>query len=281
MPAEDTASRSGRERDSVLSVNSVKIAVEVDCLRWRWRSSPDRGVGPLSFAVLASEVVCIVGPNGAGKSTLLRLIAGLLGPYDGTIKLFEKNLKTLDPRERARNVAWLPQGETVAFETTVREYVSLGRAPYTNWLGSLGSVDRRAVDQTLEKVGLTALASRSYSTLSGGEQRRCGLARALAQGAEILLLDEPLASLDLRHQSALCGLVRECALAGSAVVAVVHELTVAAGLADRILMLKNGELVTVGPTQDVMTPARLAEVFDTEVACGTLDGGGVCYAPRW
>ncbi len=259
----------------------MRGAIEVEALRWRWPSAPDRGVGPLSFSVAGGEVLCVVGANGAGKSTLLRLVAGLLGPYEGSVTVGGDRLADLDERARARRVAWLPQRERIPPEMTVREYVSLGRAPHTNWLGAMRADDERAVTDAMERVSLTELSSRAVSTLSGGEQRRCGLARALAQGADALLLDEPMASLDLKHQGELCRLVRERAAAGAAVIAVVHELTMAARLADRALLLKDGAALAIGPTAEVMTAERLGAVFDTEVERGFLEGGGVCFAPRW
>lgn len=259
----------------------MRGAIAVEALRWRWPAAPDRGVGPVSFTVPAGEVLCVVGANGAGKSTLLRLVAGLLGPYEGTVTVGGDRLADLDDRARARRVAWLPQRERVPTEMTVREYVSLGRAPHTNWLGAMRADDERAVESAMERVSLAELAGRAVATLSGGEQRRCGLARSLAQGADALLLDEPMASLDLKHQAELCRLVRERAAAGAAVIAVVHELTMASRLADRVLLLKDGEALALGPTDEVMTADRLGAAFDTEVERGFLEGGGACFAPRW
>ena len=214
----------------------------------------------VTFSVAAGEAVALVGPNGAGKTTLLRALAGLV-PHTGAARLGGEPVRTMDPRARARRVALVRQQPALGVDFTVREMVALGRAPHAGWAARLNATDVSAIDAALAAADLTGLAERSVRRLSGGEQQRVALAQALAQDTPALLLDEPTAHLDVRHQIDLLARARARADAGRTVVAALHDLDRAAAFAGRMLVLHAGRLVADGPPADVLTEALLADVF--------------------
>ncbi len=236
---------------------------------------PLRGV---DLTVSSGELVAVLGANGAGKSTLLRVMSGALAPRSGEVRLFGDVLSravggvVMDRRDIARRVAVVAQTEAVAFRFTVREVVAMGRAPHQGAWQNEGERDRSIVDATLARCDLVALAERPVDELSGGEQKRVAIARALAQEPRVLLLDEPGAFLDVRHQIDLYELLaEEVSRAKLACVVVMHDLNVAAQYASRIALAKRGELVAVGKVEEVMTWARLRDAFDADLYVGVND----------
>lgn len=220
----------------------------------------------LNFTVEANEWVALVGPNGSGKTTLLRTLGGLL-PYTGTLTLDGESVATWKPRALARRLAFVRQSPTLAFDFSVEEFVLLGRAPHHGWLEGFSRSDRDEVGRALAELDLEAFADRSLDMLSGGEQQRVQLAQALAQGAGVLLLDEPTAHLDVHHQ--FDGMDRVAALdPPRTVVAAFHDLAFAARYADRLLVLDEGRLVADGSPRDVLTPDLIRDVFrmDAEIS---------------
>ena len=226
----------------------------------------------VSFAVGEGERVALVGPNGAGKTTLLRAVAGLL-PHGGALELRGRAVRAWSARERAREVALVRQQTDLAVDFTVREVVGLGRAPHLGWLAPLGAGDRARVAEALAAVDLADLADRPVTRLSGGERQRVALAQALAQDAPLLLLDEPTAHLDVRHQLEHVARVRALGRAGRTVVAAVHDLELAARFASRLWVLDRGRLVADGPPADVLRPALLRGVFGVEAEVEPGPGG--------
>ena len=215
----------------------------------------------VSFAVGAGELVGLCGPNGAGKSTLLRLMLGLHAPSAGHVTLAGTALGGLSRRQIARHAALLPQDAPADVPLSVREAVSLGRLPHLGRLQPETAADVAAVERALEATDTAALAERPLTELSGGERHRVHLARALAQEAPLLLLDEPIAGLDIAHQLAAMDLLRATAGAGRAVVVALHDLALAARRCDRILLLAGGALAADASPADVLTSETLARVF--------------------
>ena len=253
-------------------------ALVAEGLSLRWPRGPEvlRGV---SVRVSVGEFVGVLGPNGAGKSTLLRACAGLLGLDAGEVRAGGLPLAGLDARARAQTLAYVPQTEAVPEALSVRDYVSLGRAPWTTWTGRLTARDRAAVDAALARGQLLALADRPLGTLSGGERRRCQVARALAQGARFTLLDEPMASLDLHQQVALAELLRGIADEGGAVLAAMHEVNLAAQLCDRVVLLCEGAVRAEGPPRDALLGEHVGAMFPCEFMKLQSPSGAPCFVP--
>ncbi|HYN88198.1 MAG TPA: heme ABC transporter ATP-binding protein [Ardenticatenaceae bacterium] len=221
----------------------------------------------LGLAARPGEVLAVIGPNGAGKTTLLRLLARLVQPHEGTVLLAGENIWRLAPRQVARRLALAPQAATLAWPLTVEQAVALGRAPHRGWLLPLTAQDRSVVERAMRHTGLVALRDRRVTALSGGEQRRVILARALAQEPRVLLLDEPTAYLDLKYQVEILELARQLAhREGLVVILSLHDLNLAALYADRLALLGEGQLVASGTPSDVLTAERLSSVYGLPVS---------------
>ncbi len=222
----------------------------------------------VSLVLNPGELLAVIGPNGAGKSTLLRLLAGETRPSRGAVRLDGRPLDGWNRRALARRRAVLPQSSSLSFPFTVGEVVLLGRAPHTG--GVEGALDRAIARHALEAVGMGALAGRAYPSLSGGERQRVHLARVLAQLMRapaqfepgFLLLDEPVTSLDPRHQHAALALAREFVGQGGGALAILHDVNLAARYADRVIVLANGRLVATGTPAEALSPAVLSPVFE-------------------
>ena len=219
----------------------------------------------VSFEVATGEWVTIIGPNGAGKSTMLRAIGGLL-PFRGRIDLFGRNIAQQRRRDRARLVATVAQDPTVPPGMAVLDYVLLGRTPYIAPLGRESERDIAAVEEVLDRLDLRGFAHRKLATMSGGERQRVFLARALAQGASLLLLDEPTSALDIGHQQDVLELVdilrRDRDLT---VLATMHDLSIAGEYADRMVLLAGGTVAAAGTPEQVLTEKLLAEHYKARV----------------
>ena len=211
----------------------------------------------------AGELTVLVGPNGAGKTTLMRALAGLI-PAEGRIAIEGRALGSFSPRERAQRVAYLPQGHVFHWPMAAAAVVALGRHPHADVFSSLTDADRAAVERALIATGTVPFAARAVTTLSGGERARVALARALASEAPILVADEPTVSLDPRHQLVVMELLRHVAQGGAAVLAIVHDLALAARFGDRVVVMDRGRLVAQGPPGEVLTPERIGTVFGVE-----------------
>jgi len=213
-----------------------------------------RGV---SLSLRAGEVTAICGPNGAGKSSLLSSLAGLLTPASGAVTLDGAPLSAMHPKTRARALGYLPQTPEVAWDVSVQTLASLGRLP---WRTSAAE-DSAAIDAALQALDLPVFAHRPVTQLSGGERARALLARVLAGTPRWLLADEPLANLDLAHQLALLGHLRQSAKQGMGVVLVLHDLALAMNHADRVVVLDHGSLTADGPPDLALAEPVLAQVW--------------------
>ncbi len=227
-------------------------------------------VGGVDLDVAEGEWVTIIGPNGAGKSTALRAVGGLL-PYTGRVDLGGTPLVRLARRDRAKTVATVAQTPVVPPGMRVLDYVLLGRTPYIPALGRESAPDLETVAEVLDALDLGRFADRRLDSLSGGERQRVFLARALAQGARILLLDEPTSALDIGHQQEVLELVdRLRCERGLTVLATMHDLSIAGEYADRMVLLAGGRVVAAGTPRDVLTEALLAEHYRVRVK--VIDG---------
>ncbi len=224
----------------------------------------------VSLDIVPGEVLALVGPNGAGKSTLLSVLSGERAPSAGLVTLDDRALDTFSALELAQRRAVLTQDNSLAFPFRVIEVIQMGRAPWTR--SAELADDARAVSAAAAAADVEHLSGRRFTELSGGERARVSLARVLAQDTGIVFLDEPTAALDLRHQEDVLRLARSLAASGHAVVMVVHDLSLAGAVADRVALLSRGVLVAVGPPAAVLTAASISEVYGLAVRVIDLDG---------
>jgi len=219
----------------------------------------------VSATIERGSLTGLLGPNGCGKTTLLKLIAGVLGPSQGTIALNGRAIDRISRRELARQFALVPQETHPAFDYSVLEMVLMGRHPYLGTFQIEGPEDLTIAHSCLVATGTAHLADRPYMTLSGGEKQRVIIASALAQATELLLLDEPTASLDLGYQlevaSLLARLNRERQVT---MVLATHDLNLAASLCDRLVLLRGGRVLAQGSTNDVLTGAMVQQLYDVD-----------------
>ncbi|WP_335999112.1 heme ABC transporter ATP-binding protein [Halorientalis halophila] len=224
----------------------------------------------VSLSVADGEFVALVGPNGAGKTSLLQAINGVLDPESGSVAVDGRPVADCSARELGRLVATVPQDTHVGFDFTVEDVVAMGRTPYHTRLGRTDyEADRRHVQRALDRTNTRQFADRSVDGVSGGERQRVLLARALAQDAPALLLDEPTASLDVNHQVETLSLVADLANSGTATLAAIHDLDLAARFCDRIVLLADGGVVASGTPESVLDATALGAAFDADAAVAT------------
>jgi iron complex transport system ATP-binding protein len=229
----------------------------------------------LDLVVTTGTITGILGPNGSGKTTLVRLASAALRPTSGRIALFGSDIASLPARERARRVAVVPQETYPVFEFTVEEIVRMGRAPHLGLLGLEGPRDRKVAREAMDRCEVSPLATRSFRALSGGERQRVMLARALAQEARLLLLDEPTAFLDLKHRLTVYALLgRLHRDDGLTVVVVSHDINLAARHCDRLVLLRGGAIAFDGTPAEVLRPDPIRSVYEVEVEVRTDPSSG-------
>jgi iron complex transport system ATP-binding protein len=226
-----------------------------------------------SLTIRPGEVVSLLGSNGAGKTTLLRLLLGLSRPSAGAVCLNGKPLARYARRELAHHLAYVPQTHVTPFPYRVQEVAMLGRLPYTGLTRSPSRLDREVVAETLERLGIAHLAERPYSQVSGGERQLTLIARALAQGARILVMDEPVSGLDYGNQLRFLGHLRALAADGYAVVKATHHPEHALLAATRVALLCDGAIVRDGPAAEVVTPATIQQLYGVRVTAFSAPGG--------
>ncbi|MDJ0819094.1 MAG: ABC transporter ATP-binding protein [Desulfobacterales bacterium] len=238
----------------------MKTAIEIENLS---HSFGNRAVlRNISFSVTRGDFFVIIGPNGSGKTTLMRAIAGILSRQTGQIKIFERRMSSYKRKEFARLVAFVPQGSPTGLQFTAAELVLMGRAPYTSTLGIETEKDYQISKQAMHFTEVAHLAARKLDQLSGGEQQRVFIARAICQEPKILLLDEPTASLDLAHQVRIMDLMEKLKEdKGVTVVMVSHDINLAAMYGGRLLLLRDGQIVCMGPPKEILNFKTLEDTY--------------------
>ncbi len=232
----------------------------------------------VSFDVARGEFVCIIGANGCGKSTLLKNLLGLVKPFGGTVSINGKDLSSMDERERARHFAYIPQAHTPPFPFKVSDVVILGRTPYLTGIASnVTRKDQVIAYEAMQRLSIEHLADRVYTELSGGQQQLVLIARALAQQPDLLVMDEPTASLDFGNQQLVLSCVHGLSRQGMAVLMVTHDPDHALFCSDRVIMMEAGEVIGDGAPREIITTENLRRVYDTEsyVTDIAVEGGEV------
>lgn len=220
----------------------------------------------ITFRVLPGEVFAIVGPNSVGKTTLINAISGVVPTIEGSIRIAGQETTHLTSAERAQLVAVVPQATNLPHTFPVEDIVLAGRTPYLGWFDRESDIDREIANEALRRTQSADLADRVIGELSGGEQQRVLIARAIAQSTPVLLLDEPTAHLDLRHQDNILKLVRELASEqGYGILIALHDLNLVARFADRVALLSDGGIRRSGAPTEVLDPSELAAVYGIEI----------------
>ncbi|MFT8736710.1 MAG: ABC transporter ATP-binding protein [Zymomonas mobilis] len=215
----------------------------------------------VSLSLSKGDLIALLGINGAGKSTLLRLLLGLLTPEKGEVFLHDQSLKAMNRKAIARHIAYVPQEHKAVFSYTVEEIIALGRLPYIGFGQNLSRSDQDAVQQSLEYLKINHLKNRPYTELSGGERQSVLLARALAQGAHILILDEPETGLDFGQQLRLAALLQDLSRDGYSILATTHDPLRARQIFSRAVLLQQGQIIGDGAPQDVLTRSAIESLY--------------------
>jgi iron complex transport system ATP-binding protein len=243
----------------------------------------DRVVGrELDVALGTGEVLALLGPNGGGKTTLLKTLLGLIAPREGEVTLGDRTLASYRLSERARLIAYVPQVHVATFAFPVEAVVLMGRSAHGGLLGRPTAADHAVVTQSLERFGIAELAARPYTMISGGERQLVLLARALAQGPQFIVLDEPTASLDFGNQGKVLREIRALAASGLGVLFTTHDPNHALRAADRAYLIRDGARIAEGAAGDVLTRATLEQLYGAPVE--QLDDpatGGSAFLPDW
>lgn len=251
---------------TLLSVNKLSV-----------RLGDAQVLNDVSLEIAAGEFVGLIGPNGAGKSTLLRAILDLV-PHAGQVSINEQSASQLGARQRGQLISFVPQEHEIAWPVSVKRLVALGRTPHLVPFSTMDDNDKAVVDKAMQRMEIEAFAERAATDLSGGEKARTLIARALAQEAPLLLADEPTAGLDPAHQISLMRIFAELTSDGNTVVASLHDLGLAARWCTRLILLDKGCVIADGPAEDVLTPARLRDVYNVEAFMAS-DAGGYIIQP--
>ncbi|NUQ81771.1 MAG: ABC transporter ATP-binding protein [Bacteroidetes bacterium] len=238
------------------------MSFRLDHVSFRYPDHQFLTLDALNFSIEPGSFVSVIGPNGSGKSTLLKLLAGIHPPAMGSIWYHDRSFHTMRPEERATHIAYVPQQHPLLFTMTVTELVATGRAPYLNWWGQQTAADLQAMDEAMNLADIHHLKPLPVDQLSGGEQQRVWIARALAQQSETILLDEPTAHLDIRHQIDVYQLLKKLQThSGRTIVTACHDLNLAARFSSHILVLVCGRPFRFGTVADTLTPSVIRDAF--------------------
>ncbi len=219
----------------------------------------------INLRIEPGRFICLLGPNGSGKTTLMRAFCRIIKPVKGVVKLDRRSIQEYHAREVAQKIALVSQSNRLAWPFTVHQIVNMGRFPHRGWVSPLSHEDHSKVEEAIRVTGLWEHRNRIIHTLSGGEAQRAMIARALAQSPRILLLDEPVAHLDLKYKVAVLDLVKKLAVEGLGVVVSLHDLNLAAMYADTMVLLSRGRVYAVGGPSTILTKKNLEAVYETEV----------------
>ncbi len=243
---------------------------------------PEHPVGrDVSLSVRNGEVVCLLGPNGCGKTTLFKTLLGLLPSQGGSITLDGASLSRMPRVEIARRIAYVPQAQAAPFPFAVIDLVLMGRVAHRGLFASPGQEDRRIAEAALAELAIAHLADRDVTRLSGGQRQLVLIARALAQAAPMIVMDEPTASLDFGNQVRVLSEIRKLTAGGAGIILATHDPDHALAIADRVILMKDGTILAAGPPEETLTPARLAAVYGVDVAIERLPSGQSVCVPRY
>lgn len=253
------------------------VKVNVDSLRFAYRNDPV--LRDVTFRIGNGTVLCLVGPNGSGKTTLIRCIDRILHP-EGSVFIDGKDIRDMHRIEIAKSIGYVPQTGAKITAATVFDVVMMGRTPHMGWRAD--EKDLSKVEEAIRLLGIKDLADREYNELSGGQQQKVLIARAVAQDPHVLLLDEPTNSLDILHQLEAVSIIHELSREKDiTVIMAIHDLSIAARYADKLMMLKNGHPIAFGTPDELITKERIREVYGVETKILRDPDAGLIVTPLW
>ncbi len=255
--------------NSIIFITKVREMVKLRIMGVEFSYGSEAVLKGVSIEIPQGEMLSIIGPNGAGKTTLLRCINRILKPRKGVIMVNGKSIEGISRREIARKMGYVPQSTHQVFPNTVFDVILMGRRPHFAW--KCNEKDIEKVLETLKMLGIENLAMRDITELSGGQQQKVFIARALAQEPEILLLDEPTSNLDIKHQLEVMNIIKSITNEkGITAIMAIHDLNLASRYADRVIMMHEGRIFAAGSPEEVLTPENIREVYgvEAEVLCG-------------
>ncbi|PMR78809.1 ABC transporter ATP-binding protein [Billgrantia endophytica] len=247
--------------------------------RLLFRRAQRKVLDGVDLTLAPGDILALLGANGAGKTTLLRCLLGLLRPHAGGISLDDVPLATLSRRALARRIAYVPQVHAAPFPYSVREVVGLGRLPHHGPFAAPSEADRAAVEAAIDQLGIGALAKRPYTELSGGERQLTLIARALAQGARLLIMDEPVSGLDFGHQMRLLERLERLAADGYGILKTTHHPDHALACASRVALLHEGRIEADGPPAEVLSPQAIRRLYRVDVEILRSPAGRGAFVP--
>ena len=239
----------------------MTVILEVDKLTYN--RGKQRVLKSIDVSLNKSQFIGLIGPNGTGKSTLLRLMAGLLKPNTGTISFKNQNIKQVSALEIAKAITYMPQSTILDYEFTVSQVVQMGRHPHRKKWHFTNRADELIADKAMEQTGIYHLKDRYITSLSGGERQLVFLAKAITQQSEVILLDDPTSDLDIYHQVQIAEVIQELVQEGKVVLAAIHDINLATRYCDQLMLMGNGELISRGTPEEVITNDNLLKVFHT------------------
>ena len=228
----------------------------------------------VSFDIGEGEFVCVLGPNGCGKTTTMKAVLGLLPIMAGEVRVAGESVAAMSERERAKHLAYIPQAHTPPFPFSVADVVVLGRTPYVNRMRAIPAQDKRIARDCMERMGVLKFADRPYTHLSGGQQQLVLIARALAQQPDVMVMDEPTASLDFGNQQLVLRQMRNLADTGTSVLMVTHDPDHALFCASRVVVMEKGQVIADGAPSEALDQACLQRIYDTDVRVMDVDVDG-------
>lgn len=253
--------------------------ISIENLKFRYESSREYVLKGVSMEFPDGKITAVLGPNASGKSTLFKVLIGVLPPNEGNIYIDGKNVGNLNRNHLSRLIAWVPQEEDTFFPYMVFEYVLMGRAPHLDFLSLPNRRDEEIVDSVLLNLGLSNLAYRKVTSLSGGEKRMVSIARALSQESNVLILDEPTAHLDLGNKAKVLNVIKQMANSGRTVIFSTHDPNEASLISDNVILMNGGEVVGMGSPAEAITKEVLEKIYGTQVVVSEVEGKPVIGLP--